>query len=205
MRIAVIGAGSVGSSLGARWAQAGHEIMFGVRDPQSDNTQKALARAGERAQAGSLADAAAFGEVIVLAVPWQAVPYAVSDLGDIGGKILVDATNRIAPASAGEAASGAETIAALATNAHVVKAFNTMGAETMYNPTINDKPVTAFVCGDHAAAKATVIQLAQDIGLDAVDAGLLSNAVNVEAVAKLWISMARAGMGRRFGFHLLRE
>jgi len=205
MRIAIIGAGSVGSSLGARWAQVGHEVMFGVRDPQSDNTQKALARAGEGARAGSLADAAAFGEVIVLAVPWQAVRYAVSDLGDISGKILVDATNRIGPASAGEAASGAETVAALAPHAHVVKAFNTMGAETMYNPHFGDKAVTAFVCGDNADAKTTVIGLAQAIGLDAVDAGLLSNAVNVEAVARLWISMARAGIGRRFGFHLLRE
>ncbi|MBL8119868.1 MAG: NAD(P)-binding domain-containing protein, partial [Anaerolineae bacterium] len=73
MRIGIIGAGNIGGTLGKAWSDRGHEVVFGVRDPHSPKTQKALNETGGQVQAVRFEDAAAFGEVLVLAVPWAAV------------------------------------------------------------------------------------------------------------------------------------
>ena len=97
MKLAIIGAGNVGGTLGTAWAQkAGHEIFFGVTNPKSDKTQALLKTIGAKARAGTAAEAAAFGEMIVLTTPWTAAEAAIRSMGDLSGRVILDATNPLA-------------------------------------------------------------------------------------------------------------
>lgn len=195
MRIAVIGAGNVGGRLGARWATNGHEVTFGVRDPSAATTP-----AGARAT--TVGEAVRDAEVVVLAVPWPAVPDALAAAGDLSGRVLIDATNRIGTAKPGETASGGEEVARLAAGARVVKAFNTIGAENFSDLDYGAARPAGFFCGDDAEAKAVVSGLAEEIGFDPVDAGPLANAALLESLTLLWIRLTPA-LGRRFAFAVL--
>jgi predicted dinucleotide-binding enzyme len=107
MKIGVIGAGNVGGTLGKAWVRKGHEVVFGVRDPQREKVQDLLKDIGSKAHAGSVAEAAAFGEVVVLAVPWSAARDAIQKAGDLSGKVVVDVTNaRALPSSCSAAKHG---------------------------------------------------------------------------------------------------
>jgi NADPH-dependent F420 reductase len=210
MKIAIIGAGNVGGTLGRAWAKKGHDIFFGVRHPQDDKTRRLVQFIGTKAQAGTVAEAAAFGEVVVLATPWQATEAAIRAAGDLRGKTVLDCTNPLKPdvsgLEVGFTTSGAERVAQWATGAKVFKAFNTTGSNNMADPVINGIRTVMFVCGDDEAAKPAVLQLASDIGFDAVDAGKLEQARLLEPWAMLWISLAfRGKVGREFGFALLRR
>ncbi len=210
MKIAIIGAGNVGGTLGRAWATKGHDIFFGVRHPQDDKTRRLVQSIGPKAQAGTVAEAAAFGEVIVLATPWQGTEAAVRATGDLRGKTIIDCTNPLKPdvsgLEVGFTTSGAERVAQWAGGAKVFKAFNTTGSNNMADPVINGLRTVMFVCGDDEGAKPAVLQLASDIGFDAVDAGKLEQARLLEPWAMLWISLAfRGGLGRDFGFALLRR
>jgi len=198
MKIAIIGAGRVGGTLGKAWAKKGHDIFFGVRNPKQLEFQ-----------AGTVAEAAAFGQVVVLATPWHGTEAAVRAAGDLRGKIVIDCTNPLKPDASGLEvgfnSSGAEQVAQWAKGAKVVKPFNTTGSNNMADPVINGIRTVMFVCGDDKAAKATVMQLSTDIGFDSVDAGKLEQARLLEPWAMLWISLAYGGMGREIGFALLRR
>src|SRR5947207_12931796 len=87
MKIGIIGAGNVGGTLGRAWAKKGHDIFFGVRHPQDDKTRRLLESLGPKAQAGTVAEAPAFGEVVVLATPWQATEAAVEEADALTGKV----------------------------------------------------------------------------------------------------------------------
>jgi 8-hydroxy-5-deazaflavin:NADPH oxidoreductase len=202
MRIGILGAGNIGRSLGAPWAKLGHEILYGVRDPASPKILKALEVGGANARAATIREAAEFGEVIVLAVPWAAVRETLSQAGDLAGKTLIDATNRIAAPATGEESSAGATVAKWAPGARVVKAFNTLGWETIADPIFGNQRATAFVCGDDGAAKEIVMQLAREAGLTAADAGGLDNAALLESMTRLWIGMTRR-YGRNIAFALL--
>src|SRR5438067_13366608 len=97
MKIGIIGAGNVGGTLGRAWAKKGHDSFFGVRHPQDDKTRRLVESIGPKAQAGTVAEAAAFGEVVVLATPWQATEAAVKEAGDLTGKVVIDCTNPLMP------------------------------------------------------------------------------------------------------------
>ncbi len=201
MKIGIIGAGNVGSSLGKGWAAKGHAVVFGVRDPNSPKTQKALAEISG-AKAVSIAEAVQTSEVLVLAVPGDSVTETAAGLGDVRGKIIIDATNQM---NRPPGISVAEEIAGLLPGAHVTKAFNTMGWESMLDPIFSGVPISAFICGDDPQAKAAVKQLASDLGMNALDAGPLSNASAVEGLAKLWVSMVRSGAARNMAFTMIRR
>ncbi|HUN69358.1 MAG TPA: NAD(P)-binding domain-containing protein, partial [Burkholderiales bacterium] len=131
LKIGVIGSGRIGSTLGEIWLKAGHEVMFSSLDLEHD---KALAaRLGGKARAGTSKEAAAFGEVLLVAVPYAALPQVGRDLGDLlKNKVVVDASNPI-PARDGEMATQArEKGAGLASaeflpGARIVRAFNAIG------------------------------------------------------------------------------
>lgn len=209
MKIAIIGTGNVGQALGTGWAQKGHAVIFGSRHPNEEKVRHILKVAGGNARAALPEAAAAEAEVVVLAVPGTAVLTTIPTLGDLSGKILVDATNPIAPGlqlAVGHTTSGAEQAAALAPSVRVVKAFNTTGAENMANPIYHGEPITMFICGDEAAAKTVVTQLAQDLGFDVADVGGLDKARLLEPMALVWISLAMPqGMGRHIAFKLVRR
>ncbi|HVR98639.1 MAG TPA: NADPH-dependent F420 reductase [Thermoanaerobaculia bacterium] len=209
MRIGVIGAGSVGGTLGRRWAQRGHEVMFGVRNPQDPKVQKLLGES-EGATAGSLAEAAAFGEVVVFATPWGDTRNALVNAGDLTGKVVFDATNPLTSDLSGLAVGGdtsaAEQIAGWAPGARVVKVFNTTGANNMADPVFDEQPATMFYCGDDDEAKAVAARLAADLGFEPIDAGPLREARLLEQLALLWIHLAYSQkMGRSIAFKLLRR
>lgn len=205
MKIGVIGAGSVGGGLGRLWAARGHDVMFGVRDLHSPKVQSLLLSIEENAEAGSVADAIAFGEVIVLAVGWPGVEEVI-DQGDWAGKIVLDATNRDVFDYEKGGGSAAADIAAHIPGARVVKAFNTLGANQFSQPDFGGEQASMFICGDDAEAKAVVTKLTEELGFDVVDAGPLTNAPLLEALAKLWIYLAmRGGLGREIAFRLLRR
>src|ERR1700760_3542844 len=94
MKLAIVGAGDVGGTLGAAWARkGGHEGFFGVTNPGPERTQALLRQIGGNAKAGTAAEAVAFGEVIVLATPWPATESAIRSMGDLNGRIVLDCTN----------------------------------------------------------------------------------------------------------------
>jgi len=208
MRIGVIGIGMVGGTLGRRWAREGHEVLFGVREPSSEKVGRLLADSGENARAGTVAEAAAFGEVIALATPWGGTEDAVRHAGDLTGKVLLDCTNPLKPDLSGLAGdpSGAEQVAAWSPGAKVVKIFNTTGFKNMDDPRFGDDRATMFYCGDDAAAKKVAATLAEGLGFEAVDAGPLAEARSLEYLALLWIHLAYVQkLGPGIAFKLMRR
>jgi NADPH-dependent F420 reductase len=204
--VALIGTGNVGAALGRRFAEQGHDVVYGSRDPAAADVRELVATTGHGAAALPPAEAAARSDIVVLAVPWSAAEDVVRGLGDLRGKIVVDPTNPRVMASDGFADypiedSVAERIAALAPGAHVVKAFNTLGAETMLDPKLANGPVTIPLVGDDRAAKARVAALAREIGLEAVDVGPLRHARIVEGLHYLRAN----ALGGRINYHFPRD
>lgn len=208
MKIGIIGAGDVGGTLGMRWRKKGHEIMFGIRDRQSQNVQK-LIQVNKNLEFGDIMETVAFGDVIVLAVPWTSVEETIRKAGNLSNKILIDPTNPLTPDQKGLAldnSSAAEKISNLAKSAKVVKAFNMIGAKTLNNLIFDSQRADVFICGDNSYAKQIVRELAIDIGFDVVDVGPLVNARMLEYLALLWIELAfRQQLGPNIAFKLLRR
>jgi predicted dinucleotide-binding enzyme len=202
MKVGIIGAGIVGSNMGKALRRAGHEVMFSSRDPQGEK-MRALAQEMVAA-VGSVAATVAYGDVLFLALSWDAIPNAVPAGGDWRGKILIDATNRFGPGLSllpGESAG--EELAQL-TGARVVKAFNTIGAEHYLNPQIGREQASMLYAGDDSEAKQVVAALAAELGFAPVDAGPLSAAVYLESLAALWVHLAlRTPLGRGFAFRVI--
>jgi NADPH-dependent F420 reductase len=209
MKIAVLGTGDVGGTLGKGWAAKGHQVFFGSRKPDSDEVRELLAAAGPNACAVGPAEAVASADVAVLAVPWGAARQVVESIRDWKGKILVDCTNPIASdvqLALGTTTSAAEQIAGWAKGARVVKAFNTTGWNNMADPIYPSGPITMFIAGDEAAAKAVVAGLAGDLGFEPVDSGALRVARYLEPLALLWITLAVVkDLGRNIAFKLVRR
>jgi len=210
MNIAIIGSGNVGGALGRRWAQAGHQVIFGSRDPGADDIKKLVAESGANAKAASLAQAAQAGDILMFSMPWPAVRQVLESLGDLSGKLLIDATNPLKPdlsgVDTGTTTSAAEQVAQWARGAKVVKAFNTVGYNIMANPAFGSEKPVMFYCGDDKDAKSKVKPLIDELGFEAVDAGPLAQARTLEPFALLWISLAYAnGLGREIAFKLMRR
>ena len=203
MTISIIGAGNVGLALAGNLISKGESVFFGVPEPAK--YAATVAAFGAKAQLGAVAQAVAAGDLAILAVPYAAARQVAESIGDWGGRILVDATNPLAPALAGLAlgttTSGAEQLAQWAHGARVVKAFNTTGAENMADPRYPGGAVFMPVAGDDADARSRVVALAMRLGFDAADVGPLSAARYLEPFAMTWIHMAyKCGMGRSFAF-----
>jgi predicted dinucleotide-binding enzyme len=210
MKIAMIGAGNVGSALGRGWSARGHEIFFGARDPKDEKLRVLVNSIGAKAHAVSVAEAAANSEIVVLATPWPAAQGAIRAAGTLAGKIVIDCTNPLAPdlsgLAIGHTTSAGEEVAKWAKGARVVKAFNTTGSGNMANARYDSARPTMCLCGDDSAAKASVAKLAEDLGFEAVDAGPLKNARLLEPFAMLWIYLAiKQGLGPDIAFKLLRR
>lgn len=209
MKIAVIGTGNVGGTLGSRWARNGHQVVFVSRSPTSNKVLSLLESAGENASVGNVADAVAGVDVVVLAVPWRVAQTTIEAAGDLTGKIVIDCTNPIAPGlqlALGTTTSGGEQVAEWAEEARVVKAFNTTGWENMADPVYDGQRTLMPICGDDMAAKATVGELTEALGFEVVDLGPLDTARLLEPFALVWIRLAVAqGLGRNFAFRLVKR
>jgi 8-hydroxy-5-deazaflavin:NADPH oxidoreductase len=209
MKIAVIGTGSVGGTLGQRWAELGHSVAFGVRGLNDKVAQALLATIDGDARLASVYDAAQAAEVVVLATPYAANEAALAAAGDLTGKILIDVTNPIDAnfsLAVGFDTSGGEEVAKLAPGARVYKAMNQVGFEIMADPNFAAGKPVMFVAGDDEAGKEIVLALVSSLGFAAIDVGNLSLARLIEPFGMLWIHlMARRKMGRNFAFALMRR
>lgn len=199
--IAIIGAGRVGLTLADRFLAAGARVAVGTRDVTKPDIQQLLDRYPEQAIAADGATAAASARVIIVATPSPAVESAVTALGPLEDRIVVDATNPVGPGLTHALASGsnADRIAAALPGVRVVKAFNTVGAEVMAHPALALGAATLLIAGDDAEAKGIVATLATAIGFAPLDAGPLVRARSLEHVALVWIGLS-ASQGRGFGF-----
>lgn len=190
MRIAVIGSGNVGGALAAAAVKAGHSVVLSAGNPE--HAQAAAAAAGAEA-AGGNAEAVAGADVVVLAVPYAAVAGVAAEIaGAVGAAAVVDASNPLKPDFSGLATgerSGAEELAELLPGTPVVKAFNTVFAGRLGDPTEDGSPLDGFVAGDDATAKATVSELFASLGFRPVDAGGLASARALEQMAFLNIGL----------------
>jgi 8-hydroxy-5-deazaflavin:NADPH oxidoreductase len=202
MRIAIIGAGSVGSALGQAWLKRGEDVLWGLRNP-ADPKYASLPR--ERIKAP--AEAVKTAEVVVIATPWSATEAAVKGLGRLAGKIVIDCTNPLGMGpdglqlAIGFTTSAGEQVAAWASGAHVFKTLNATGAGNMARAGDYPQRPMMPVAGDDAASKPRVMELVAKLGFEPVDAGPLRNARLLEPLAMLWIDQAmKRGRGRDFAF-----
>jgi 8-hydroxy-5-deazaflavin:NADPH oxidoreductase len=208
--IAVLGAGNVGSALARVWSAAGHQVAFGLPNPQSDKARAAANALGGNVRALSNKDAAAAAQIVALCVPWPAAQEAIRACGNLNGKVLVDCTNPLSPdlkgLTVGTTSSAAEQVAGWAPGAKVVKAFNTIGAADFGNAQFGANRADGFYCGDDAGSKVLARDLIEAAGMDPVDVGPLRNARWLEAMAILWIDLAvNQRQGADHAFKLLRR
>lgn len=203
MTIAIIGAGRVGQSLARALVAQRYRVRFGVPEPARH--AQLPAQFGGKASVHTVAEAIGPVQMAILATPYGAALQVAREVEDWGQRILIDATNPIAPGMSGllvgTTTSGAEQIAGLARAARVVKCFNTTGAENLGAPQYPVGGLFMPLAGDDADARRKVMALATLIGFDAVDMGGLAAARYLEPWAMVWIAMAmRLGHGRQFGF-----
>ena len=192
MKIGIIGSGNIGGSIGRHLATAGHEVMFSSRHPEE---LQSMAE-GVGATTGTAKDAAAFGEVILLAIPYGKVPEVAQQIDSLDNKILIDAGNPY-PQRDGEVAQKViddETqtatgyIASLFPGAKTVKAFNSVRDRVFADQAFKkgDERIAVQICSDDEQAKETVKQLIEDIGFAPQDLGNLSQGVLFEPDAPLY-------------------
>lgn len=206
MIVGILGAGRVGSTLGRGLAAAGHDVVYGRRDPSSPTPPELL---HPRARTVATAELATSVDVVILATPWAATEAALRDAGDFGGRPLLDATNPIGAGMAlthGHTDSGGEQVQRWAPTARVVKVFDMCGMEVMANPRYGELGALMLAAGDDADAVQVAVRLATDLGFDAVPFGPLKNARLIEPVARTWIELAMVrGAGRAVALGLLRR
>lgn len=201
MKVAIIGAGNVGTALGNQLTLLKHEVIYGVRIGSSEK-KKDL-----KCMPNYLAVAEA--EVVLLTVPWAAAKEAATQIPDWKGKILVDCTNPIkqdfSGLEVGHTTSGGELVQEWAKGARVVKCFNQTGFENMANTRFGSKPCM-YAAGNDASAVKTVADLARGMGFESIELPKLEMARQLEQLAWLWIYTAfKTPVGRQFAFGMLRK
>ena len=206
MRIAVIGSGNIGGTAAGLFAAAGHEVAIGnSRGPAS--LAPLIKQIGSRAHAATVEDAARFGQVALVAIPFG--KYGTLPAAELSGKVVVDAMNYY-PDRDGQIDFGtltsSELVARHLAGARIVKAFNTMYFETLAAQGRADRPIDGrlalFVAGDDADAKALVSRLIEEIGFAPIDTGRLSDGGRVQQPGSaiynhpMTAADARAALGR---------
>jgi predicted dinucleotide-binding enzyme len=213
MKIGVLGTGDVGRVLGAGFAALGHEVKIGSRDPQKPEVREWLKKVGAKASAGTFADAAAFGDIVVLAIAWTGTENAIRLAGPehFAGKAVIDVTNPLdfstgAPRLAvGYTDSAGESVQRWLPQSKVVKAFNHVGNAHMVNPKFPDGPPTMLICGNDAGAKKMVTGLLEAFQWTVVDIGGIEGSRLLEPLALLWITYGFRTNTWSHAFKLLRK
>ena len=200
MKIGVVGAGNIGGTLGEKWAAAGHEVVFGVRDPHKSSAVDRVSGMAGDARLATSAEAIEHGEVVVFAVPGAAVEAIVDAHADaLDGTVVIDASNNMRGASR-------HTLGPLrekAPGARLFRAFNTLGWENFAEPEFDGVKADLFFCGDEEG-RATVERLIADVGLEPIYLGGTEDVDLVEGMTSMWFALAlRRKMGRRIAFKLL--
>ncbi len=186
LMVAVIGAGTIGRTLGAKWVAAGHEVVYGVRSPGAPGT-------------APIADAVARAEVMVLAVPGAAAKEVLAALGTaLAGKVVIDASNDIA------GSGKLHALDELTDGAHPARAFNTLGWENFADPVIDGVTADLFYAAEEGRAREVADRLIADVGLRPVWLGGFEAFDLVDSLTQLWFTLAfQRKLGRRLAFKML--
>lgn len=203
MKIAIIGSGNVGGALATNWSKKGHQILLGTNDVENFKGKQLLQN--ENTSVHTISDAVAAAEVVLIATPPTAIFEIIDQMGDVSGKIIIDATNSIAKSP--EPYKTAYHCLVDKTKAHVVKCFNTTGFENMLNPVYQGEAIDMFMAGDDATAKEVAHQLALDCGFGScIDFGKADRVELLEKLALSWINLAIfQGHGRDLAFRVVRR
>jgi len=182
MRIAVIGTGNIGSTLGGRWRTAGYDVVYGSRQGAGDGPGGA--------PLAPIADAVKDADVVVLAIPGGAVAGTVEEHGAaLDGKVVIDATNNMG----GPAADSRATITAAVPNARYVRAFNTLGWENFADPL----PGSTLFFAAEPSARETAEALIRAVGLEPAFVGDADATGTVDALLPLWFALVKLNSGNR--------
>jgi 8-hydroxy-5-deazaflavin:NADPH oxidoreductase len=194
MKVGIIGSGVVGQTLAAGFVKHGHEVEIGTREPAK---LKDWSTKSPGLKVNSFAQAAAFGDVVVLAVGGEVAQEALRLVGPeaLQGKTVIDACN---PIGGGPPVNGVlsfftpqneslmERLQKAYPSAHFVKAFNSVGSGQMVNPQFAGGRPTMFICGNDANAKKSVAQILDQFGWDTEDMGAVEAARAIEPLCRLW-------------------
>jgi len=213
-KIGVLGSGSVAQTLAAGFKKHGYDVKLGTRDPAK--LADFLAKHGGSITAGSFAEAAAFGDILVLAVKGKIAHEALNLAGDsnLKGKTVIDVTNPIEDGAAAEngvikfftslGRSLMEDLQAANPDVHFVKAFSMIGGAHMVNPQFSSTP-TMFICGNNAAVKKAVSEILVKFGFEPEDLGAATAARAIEPLCILWCIPGLTGGGWNHALKLLRK
>jgi predicted dinucleotide-binding enzyme len=195
LKIAIIGSGNIGGTLGAHWTAAGHDVVYGVRDAGSAKAQRAQQRSGG-AQFKSIPEALAFGDLILLAIPGATMPNVLAQNGAaIDGKLVMDATNRFSE----QVMNALPVIQRYAPRSEVFRVFNSLGWEVFADPVVGGVQVDHFFAGPDSPSRATIEDLIRAVGLRPIYVGGSETFHWVDALGGLWGALA---LGQKHGRHV---
>lgn len=214
MKVGVLGTGDVGKALGKGFVTLGHEVKMGSREAGNPKAVAWAKEMGPKASEGTFADAAKFGEIVVLATLGVANEAVLRAAGpeNLNGKVLIDTTNPLdfsqgmpPRLAVGHTDSGGEQVQRAVPGALVVKAFNTVGNAHMFRPDFAGGPPDMFICGNDEGAKKQVSSLLADFGWGVIDLGGIEASRYLEAMCLAWVLYALRTNTWSHAFKLLRK
>jgi len=202
VKVAILGAGNIGGTLGGKWVKAGHTVSFGVRDAHSPKTLTALEQA-HGAKAFDVSTAIRESETILFSVPWKIVPeIAQAQASDLNGKLLIDATNNFG----GPVINHLKTLQDAAPKAKIYRAFNSLGWEVFANPVINGQTADMFYSGPDGETRTHIHKLIGDVGVNPIWVGDNDRVHLVDNMGALWVNMVfQRGWKRHSAFKAITE
>lgn len=213
MNIGVLGTGDVGKAIGKGFITLGHSVKMGAREPGNPKAEAWAKEMGNKASAGTFADAAEFGEVVVLATLGVKTLDAIRTAGTnkFKGKLVFDTTNPLDNANGpprlavGHTDSGGEQIQRLIPDAHVVKAFNIVGNVHMFKPNFPGGPPDMLIAGNDDGAKKSATKILEDFGWEVVDLGGIEASRYLEPMCMAWVAYGMRTKTFNHAFKLLRK
>jgi predicted dinucleotide-binding enzyme len=214
VNIGILGTGDVGRSLGKGFVALGHKVLMGARKAGNEKALAFVAEAGPNATQGSFADAARFGEIVVLATLGAGNEAALAQAGEgnLAGKLVLDTTNPLDFSQgmpprlfAAGTDSGGERVQRQLPKSKVVKVWNTVGHAHMFRPDFPDGPPDMFIAGNDAAAKQHVRALLHDFGWNTVDCGGIESSRYLEGMCLVWVLHGMATGTWNHAFKFLRK
>ena len=199
-KIAVLGAGKIGGTLGRKWVGAGNSVTFGVSDPNGQHAQEIKADVGNLAAIGTIAEALADAEVVVFAIPGTTMADTIAaNASALANKLVIDAANRMGE----QTANSLEDFRRHAPSARYVRAFNTLGWENFADPLFDGVAADLIYAGPESD-RSLVEPLIAEIGLHPVWLGDADQASAVDSLLRIWFTLAiQRGMGRHLAFKVL--
>jgi len=214
VKVGILGSGAVAKALGTGFVTLGHEVRLGSRTAGNPKAEEWAKGTHGKGSTGTFADAASFGELVVLATLGVATPEAIRLAGpsNFDGKVVIDTTNPLAfsgqgmpSLTIGHTSSAGEVHQKALPKAFVVKAFNTVGNTLFFRPSLPQGPPTMYICGNDADAKKKVEKILHDFGwTNVLDVGGIEGSRELESLCILWVKSAFTLGDTQIAFKLLR-